>query len=360
MGTYIDSNKGYEAFKSIYNSQYFVDKSDIIHEFNKKINDCMNCICITKPRRFGKSSIAALIISYYSESRQDEFKKMFNTLKISGNAINKSTNHDKSSETPTMAKDKKTELNKIKEEYEKTQGKYNTIYIDFSEEIEKYDNVYEYISSIEEEIINELNNKFKKAYKIKSLLKYLQHLYNETHKKFIFVIDEWDSMFRDDLFSIDQKKYYLYYLKSLFKFQPYVAFAYMTGILPISKSNSSKSLNNFMEYTMLEDTLFYKYFGLTENEVRNLCEINGKLKYEDMENWYNGYRNYNGEKIFNIWSVISALRNNSFNKYWVNSGSKKELRKSIDFSLKGVKEEFLELIVKKKNKNEINRVRSRR
>eukprot|EP00833_Pecoramyces_ruminatium_P007975 jgi/Orpsp1_1/1182007/evm.model.c7180000079500.1 len=304
MGTFIDSNKGYEAFKSMYNSKYFVDKSNIIHEFNKLLDDSMNCVCITKPRRFGKSSIAALIISYYSKSRKDEFKKMFDTLEISGNIItyhnklsamsnnsnnknteleehkntqinistikisdnkiNKNINNNRFSETSTIPVYEKNELEK--KEYEKTQGKYHTIYIDFSEEIERY--------------------------------------------------NEWDCMFSEKIFTVKERKYYLSFLKSLLKGKPYVTFTYMTGILPIAKSTSGTSLNNFMEFTMLKDTIYYKYFGLTEKEVRNLCKINGQLKYEDMENWYNGYKSYNGEKIFNTWSVMTALRNNSFDIYW--------------------------------------------
>ena len=80
----------------------------------------------------------------------------------------------------------------------------------------------------------------------------------------------------------------------------------MTGILPIAKQLSQSTLNCFDEYSMLSDKTYYKYFGFTEQEVRNLCN-NDEKKYKELENWYNGYKAYNGEKIFNTWSVIHAL-----------------------------------------------------
>ena len=73
----------------------------------------------------------------------------------------------------------------------------------------------------------------------------------------------------------------------------------MTGILPIAKNSSITALYNFQEYSMIKDHIFYKYFGLTEKEVRKLCKRNGKLKYDDMENYYNGYKSSKGTKIFN-------------------------------------------------------------
>jgi len=119
MGTYVNSNKGYEFFKSMHNTKkYFIDKSSVIHEFNKLLNNDMNCACITKPRRSGKTFIAALIITYYSRSRKDEFKRMFDTLEISGNKI---TNFNESSNTSNILNDINTEYYEKEEEYEITQ-----------------------------------------------------------------------------------------------------------------------------------------------------------------------------------------------------------------------------------------------
>ena len=69
-------------------------------------------------------------------------------------------------------------------------------------------------------------------------------------------------------------------MKDSIKDQPYVAFTYMTGILPIAKA-----IHCFAVYTMLEDEECYKYFGFTEQKVHNLCNNNEKL-YKILENWY--------------------------------------------------------------------------
>ena len=57
------------------------------------------------------------------------------------------------------------------------------------------------------------------------------------------------------------------YLRNLLKDEPYVALAYMTGVLLIKKYSSGSALNMFDEYTFLKDRIFGEYFGFTEEEV---------------------------------------------------------------------------------------------
>eukprot|EP00833_Pecoramyces_ruminatium_P000095 jgi/Orpsp1_1/1174127/evm.model.c7180000049024.1 len=55
-----------EKFNRLRTQEYFVDKSNIINEFNDLIDkDGSRNVCITKPRRFGKTSIAAMLVTYY-------------------------------------------------------------------------------------------------------------------------------------------------------------------------------------------------------------------------------------------------------------------------------------------------------
>jgi|GEM_PF-3579877 len=98
-------------------------------------------------------------------------------------------------------------------------------------------------------------------------------------------------------FTYKERNYYLYFLKDLRKDRSYLAFVYMTGIIPIAVSFSSP-INCFREYSMLNDKEYYKYFGFTEQEVRDLCSKNKKLTFEDLEDGYNGYKGYNNEKNF--------------------------------------------------------------
>ncbi|ORX50426.1 hypothetical protein BCR32DRAFT_288156 [Anaeromyces robustus] len=316
--------------------KFFVDKSNIINDFNKLIGkDGSNNVCITKPRRFGKTSIAAMLTTYYSIGIDSQ--EIFDKLKVS---------KGKSSD--------ETEKKKEIEQYRKFQGKYHTLYFDFSSELYKYNSLNALLDSINDILkddikyiypnINVLNND-----KNDNLIYNLRNLHRKT-KDFIIIIDEWDSVIFNNRFSPDDKVKYIGFLKSLIKDKSYLAFAYMTGITPIAKEFSQSTLNCFTEYSMLDDDKYYQYFGFTEQEVRDLCEKNkkinknNKIEYKDLENWYNGYKAYNGEKIFNPWSVYHALANDKIKNYWNGTGRFDELVNIINFNILGVKDDILELI----------------
>ncbi|ORX64852.1 hypothetical protein BCR32DRAFT_297921 [Anaeromyces robustus] len=301
MGFIIDSDDMYRKFNCLLNQEFFVDKSNIINDFNKLIDkDGSNNVCITKPRRFGKTSIAAMLTTYYSKGFNSQ--EIFDKLKVSKgkNSINKILKED------------------IKKIYPKS---------------------------------NILNNN--EEDKIDNLIYNLQYLHIETKDIFIIIIDEWDYLISNNVFPHEEKVKYIRFLKSLIKDKGYSAFVFMTGIMPIEKS----ILNCFVEYSMLKDKKYYQYFGFTEQEVRDLCEKNKKInknrkiKYEDLENWYNGYKAYNGEKIFNPWSIYHALNRDKIKNYWNGTGRFDELVNIINFNILGVKDDILKLI--KGNKIEI-------
>jgi len=93
----------------------------------------------------------------------------------------------------------------------------------------------------------------------------------------------------------------------------------------------------------LNDEEYYKYFGFTEQEVRDLCN-NDEEKYKTLENWYNGYKAFNGDKIFNPWSVTHALYEKKIKNYWTETGRYDEIIDIINFNIIGVKDEILDLI----------------
>jgi len=81
MGIIIDCVDVSNKFKYLINNEFFVDKSSIINKFNKSMMQCGgDNICITKPRRFGKSLIAAMLVTYYSKSIDS--KEIFDNLKV--------------------------------------------------------------------------------------------------------------------------------------------------------------------------------------------------------------------------------------------------------------------------------------
>ncbi len=102
----------------------------------------------------------------------------------------------------------------------------------------------------------------------------LEQIYVETDRQFVFLIDEWDCVMREKQEEALQK-HYLDFLRNLLKDQPYVALAYMTGILPVKKYGTHSALNMFAEYSMMNQYVFEEYTGFTEEEVKALCQRYG-------------------------------------------------------------------------------------
>jgi len=344
MGYIIDNHNMHFKFKNILNQKYkfetldgtsvektlFVDKSNIINDFNKLINrDNEKYICITKPRRFGKTSIAAMLVTYYSKGIESKY--IFDKLKVS---------KGKSS--------KEEDKNLEKEQYNEFQNKYHTLYFDFSYGVDSYRTLDEYLASINNDLKDDIkilfpNSKILNNYK-NQIYKNLESLNIELNEQFILIIDEWDYIITSKKFSSSERNNYISFLKYLIKDKAYLAFTYMTGITPISKQLSQSTINCFNEYSMLNDEVYYQYFGFTEKEVRDLCKNNKTITYEKLEDWYNGYKGPNGEKIFNTWSVCQALTENNICNYWTNTGRYDELKIIINFNINGIKDEILELI----------------
>ncbi|MDR1764785.1 MAG: AAA family ATPase, partial [Lachnospiraceae bacterium] len=63
MGTYL--NPGSKLFSEAVNYCYYVDKSGIIAELNKVVDTQAKYVCISRPRRFGKTMAANMLSAYY-------------------------------------------------------------------------------------------------------------------------------------------------------------------------------------------------------------------------------------------------------------------------------------------------------
>ncbi|BCZ48997.1 hypothetical protein psyc5s11_50640 [Clostridium gelidum] len=135
MSIYLNTKRPLENFKELYDDNYFVDKSELISALNEKISTKGKYVCITRPRRFGKSSVADMLGTYYLKAVDSKY------------------------------------------------------------------------------------------------------------------------IFNNNLF-VENQNDFLEFLRNLLKDQPYVALAYMTGVLPIKKHSSTSALNMFEEYTFLKDRIF--------------------------------------------------------------------------------------------------------
>lgn len=94
----------------------------------------------------------------------------------------------------------------------------------------------------------------------------LRKIYVRTGRQFVVLLDEWDCVMRERQESEVLQKQYLDFLRNLLKDQPYIALAYMTGILPVKKYGQHSALNMFWEYSMTDQKGLEEYTGFTEDE----------------------------------------------------------------------------------------------
>ena len=310
MSIYLNSDKPLINYNQLHNSKYFIDKSLMIDILNERVETSDKYICITRPRRFGKSSVADMLGAYYSKAIDS--KEIFDHLKISNC-----------------------------HSYKENLNKYNVISISFNKIPDDNNSYKGYISTIRQGLIEDLKTMYP-TLEIKPFYNLSDILYL-TRDKFIFILDEWDYIFTNNLFEEKQNDY-LEFLRQLLKDQPYVALAYMTGVLPIKRYSSGSALNMFDEFTFLKDRIFGQYFGFTENEVIKLCEKNGELGFDELERWYNGYLTVKGMQIYNPRSVVKALQNNYCESYWTNTGAMDEVSEYLKYNTLEIREDVIEMV----------------
>lgn len=153
----------------------------------------------------------------------------------------------------------------------------------------------------------------------------------QSRQKFVFVLDEWDAVFHMRFMTETDKSDYLLFLKNLLKDKPYVALAYMTGVLPITKYSSGSELNMFAEFNMMDTKRFSGYFGFSDPEVDGLFGVylaqtkSPKISREELCDWYDGYYTAEGERLYNPRSIVSALSLGELASYWTSSGPYDEI-----------------------------------
>lgn len=169
----------------------------------------------------------------------------------------------------------------------------------------------------------------------KILFSVLEEIYSQKKSKFIFIIDEWDCVFRVGQETNSSYKLYLDFLRDMLKNQPYVALAYMTGILPIKKYGEHSALNMFDEYSMTNQRELAEFTGFTEEEVKQLC-VQYDMPYEKMKQWYDGYE-LKGVQIYNPRSVVMSLLGHDFDSYWTKTETYEALKKYIQLDMYNLK-----------------------
>ena len=83
MGVYLNSETAYTLYKNETEKPYFVDKSQMLEELFPLVREGTNYICLTRPRRFGKTVMAKMIASFFSRAHNSA--DIFDSLNISKN-----------------------------------------------------------------------------------------------------------------------------------------------------------------------------------------------------------------------------------------------------------------------------------
>jgi len=321
MGYYLNNEEAYSMYKEIFDSPYFVDKSGIIDEIIPRISRYGKYICITRPRRFGKTSVANMLGAFFSKAC--DTGTIFGSLTISS-SVN----------------------------YKKHLNQHNVIYIDFSNIDDACTGYEEYISNIKELLKADIREAYPDVMfrENSSVSEDLKRVKMQKGEKFIFILDEWDALFHMSFVTQSDKEKYILFLRSLFKGTAYVELAYMTGILPIAKYSSGSDLNDFLEYTMATEEKFSEYFGFMETEVDQIYNKyqsitkQPKVTREGLKTWYDGYRTKSGERMYNPRSVVAALTNNNLGNYWTSSGPYDEIFAYIEKNVDAVRDDLALMI----------------
>ena len=311
MGRYL--NIGFGKMADDIRDDFYVDKSMFISVLNKRLESRSRFICVSRPRRFGKTMAANMIAAYYSKGCDSH--EIFSNLKIS--------------KDPS---------------FERNINKYNVIKLDINGEATKKGKMT-ITQYYDKKVVSELMKEYPdiEISEDISLPEALYAVYEATGEKFVFIIDEYDLPIRDEKYSSELGDY-LEFLVSLFKDEETnhaIALAYLTGIMPIIKEKTQSKLNNFTEYTMIDSDEMAPFMGFTEDEVKSLA-TQSDMDFGDLKKWYDGY-NLNGIEVYSPKSVISSVTKKRCDDYWVEASSYEAVTDYISLDFEGLKEDVISM-----------------
>ncbi|MCD8009881.1 MAG: ATP-binding protein [Lachnospiraceae bacterium] len=316
MGYYLNPEDVIDIYRRETVKPYFVDKTELLGELIPLVEQQGSYISVTRPRRFGKSVVAAMLGSYFGKGVDSA--EVFSRLRIAGN-----------------------------KEYVKHLNRHNLIYIDFSRDVSECSSYTEYIRKIKKRLIRDLNRAYPDVEiddddSVGAILRTVSLEHN--NEKFLMIFDEWDYIFHKDYFTESDRGKYTAFLGDMTKGRAYVEMAYLTGVLPIKKYSASDTMNHFAEYNMANSDMYSEYFGFTGEEVDDLYQrylrncAAPAFSREDLANWYDGYRTDSGNSVYNPNSVVFALTQNKIKNYWSKAGEYEELKDYVMNDIDGVRD----------------------
>ena len=306
MGIYL--NPGNEAFRISVSSEIYVDKTELISFVNKRLGQEKRFLCVSRPRRFGKSMAAHMLCAYYD--RECDSRELFQDLKIAR-----------------------------MDSFEQHLNQYDVIFLNIQQMIRAAKTLDCLIDYIERQVFREIKERYGEILEgfEETLPLALTSAFLKDKKGFIFIVDEWDCIFREAKENVEVQKKYLDFLRDLFKDRAYVKLVYMTGILPIKKYGTHSALNIFDEFSMIFPKKLAEYVGFTEIEVKQLCET-FEMDFEEMKCWYDGYRFKKEIHIYNPKSIVDAITEEEIHSYWVGTETYEALKIYMDLNFDGLKD----------------------
>ena len=323
MGSYL--NPGSFAFRGSLRSKIYVDKSELIARTNEALYTEQKYICVSRPRRFGKSMAANMLAAYYD--RNENTEELFQNLAISKESS-----------------------------YKENLNQYDVIKINMQEFLSLSDTIEEMLQMLKDYLILDFKETYHEAHfrDEKNLIQVMKDIFSYTKCPFVILIDEWDCLFREYKQDKEAQRKYLDFLRVWLKDKDYVALAYMTGILPIKKYGSHSALNMFTEYSMTNPREMAEYFGFTEEEVKKLCERFDR-NFEEARAWYDGYEliTVDGKEkvcysMYSPKSVVDAMLSGVFDNYWNQTETYEALKAYIKLNFDGLKDAVIRMLAGEK------------
>lgn len=328
---------GVSDFKLATTGYYYVDKTLMIRDFlDKKPMVSL----FTRPRRFGKTLNMDMLRVFFEKTNED---------------------------TSVYFKDK--QIWQCGDYYTKHQGQYPVIFLTFKdvksmtweETFQKIRRLIslEFIRHNELETSSVLTAYEKEQYHLLAgdsgdevdcqmglqLLSLLLH--KHYGRECIIIIDEYDTPIQQGHtcnFYPEIVNFMRNFFSGGLKDNPHLAFGFLTGILRVAKESIFSGMNNLKTYSILDDG-YSSYFGFTEKEVKDMLQYYGKDdKYNELSEWYDGYR-FGNTEIFNPWSVINYISDNCFPKaFWQSTGSNEIIGEIIQTATPEITKDLYKLL----------------
>lgn len=312
MGIYL--NPGDDNFCMAHRSQIYVDKSAMIGYLNDVFQTQDRFVCVSRPRRFGKSTAANMVTAYYDRTANAE--DTFRGLQIAQN-----------------------------ENFATHCNKYDVIHINMQDFLSRAQDMDGLLQTLVKSILWELLEEYPDYpyFDKTDLARTMADVYQRTKRAFVVVIDEWDCVFREYSDRKDWQEKYLDFLRAWLKDKSYIGLAYMTGILPIKKYGTHSALNMFEEFSMTNAGPLAPFVGFTEQEVKSLCD-KFQMDFEDCKMWYDGYHFEEVGSVYNPRSVVQSMKFKKYDTYWNRTETFEALKIYIDMNYDGLREAIIALM----------------